>query len=61
VQYRGVVAITNAGVTPIIISEAEANKTKEEGVKVTDFRVGVRVNTEENAFEAVLISDNSSK
>jgi len=55
VLLPGVIAITNTGVTPIIISKEEHQKTEEFGVSATDFRVGVVVN--ESKYEAVLIAD----
>jgi len=60
VQEAGVVAVTNTGVTPILISEQQYEKTKSvEGMKETDFRVGVIKNNDTNMFEAVLIPDNA--
>jgi len=56
VLLPGVIAITNTGVTPIIISKEEQQKTEEPGVRVTDFRVGVVVNGNKK-YEAVLIAD----
>jgi len=60
VPLEGVIAITNTGVTPIIISQEEVNKTKTSGVSLTDFRVGVVVNATNKKFEAVLIEDNKA-
>jgi len=58
---KGVIAITNTGITPINISEEEATKATSSGDQVTEFRVGVIVNTTSNTFEAVLISDRRNR
>jgi len=59
IQLEGVIEITNTGMTPVIISQKEAEKTKVEGVSATDFHVGVAVNPTNKKFEAVLIEESS--
>jgi len=59
VDLPGVIAITNTGVTEILISKEQAEKTKTDGMKDTDFRVCVGVNSRTNKFDAVLVPDHN--
>jgi len=57
-NHPGVIVITTTGITPVVVSEEEAHKVKALGVTASDFRVGVRVNKQNNRFEAVFLLDN---
>jgi len=54
------IAITNTGVTSIVVAKEQVEKTRGEGVKETDFRVCVGVN-KTNEIEAVLVADGSDR